>query len=414
MKNNLFAGVTGVLCAGGAVWYLNEEEKHKTLSNLKHSLKDVEWLQTTNLHCKDDCELVSNNPIRQSIATTELSVPNCKHPETQALLQFTNTNGDAVSSLSVQVRSKNKFYYEIDLLLSNRLLKDTTAYTAAFYDLYPKNRLRVLRSAAASANSWQQALHVIEVSNYWFPASNFTMYISYDFIVDDSDCNRTIFRDLQLDVESVPRLKTATNARRRLQPALSLGTQSPTFTTMQLNLPLRDGRLEIKSLRRPHAFLFLLQFQNENERPNELILLEPVPIAHSKESIQYFPLRIPTGVANANEFVFLQLQCLESGIVKPSWLEEKSFDLDKEFEKKGNTRIFSYSESSIDIKGCLVKRKSVWFLFSRCIGTQGELNEVAFLMNENLDKYVYLHLLHSVTVQITVIRDTLQVSVSVF
>jgi hypothetical protein len=237
------------------------------------------------------------------------------------------------------------------------------------------------------------------------------MYISYEFIVDASGrTSTTIFREVQIDVESIPLLK-ATNARRHLQPALSLTTQSHTLTTMQLKLPrvsaLRDGRLEIKSLRRSHVFLFIVQFQIENEKPSELILLEPITIV---ESIQYFPLRIPGA---KTQFVFLQLKCLESGIAAPSWLEDKSFDLDKDFEPytKKDTRLFSGSH----VKGCLVKRKSTWFLFS-CFQTDkhDESNEVAFSINENLDKYVYMHSLNSATAQITVMRDTLQVSVLVF
>jgi hypothetical protein len=296
-KWTAFAAIT---CLAGAAWYQNEESKHKTLLIEKHKRQKLEWLQSAN-----PLELDNTITTHFNAKEKNFTIPlhSLSDPISQKPLQFINSSTELISKLE----GKLLFYresIEIDLNLQDIWLQDATAYAVSYYDLYPGKRLQI---SSTSSNKWEQALHVIKVENYWFPASNFTLFLIYQIKL-------TTMGDVK--IRAIQLHTVAEKLTTRLVSTITIQNQKNLVTT-RFSLETTDNQLSIRVFRVSNTrFVALYEFQNN-------MLIQPIvqPLEYFFTGFYLYP------VDNIDKFLFIQVQFLETGVIDLK--EQVTISIDK-------------------------------------------------------------------------------------
>ena len=271
--------------AGGAAWYLVEEHKHSRLQKEHHANYD-ELKELINFNFPLSSSTTSNASFQQSLrsvhrCTIPTNIP-LSHPETQSELQFCRTDTNEFNGIEAvfKTRTQDNKSIEIELLLENVYLKETTAYTGRMYDLYQEKR-----TVASFSKDWAAALHIIHVSNYWYPEASFRVYLYYDFMWNEHD-EELQTRYVQLETEKMPvqnvqQLSNASKLRKRVfQPMVMVQPASARLVETMLVIPTTatltkaNGlKLAVKTLHTLHAdqtrYTVMYRLESEQQQKKE-------------------------------------------------------------------------------------------------------------------------------------------------
>jgi hypothetical protein len=352
-QSSFVRGTIGVLCVAGAVWFAKEESAHKELAKQKHDkAAKLRWLQSSFVHNQSEIIPVKrshDNEHKTPYSPTikfEIPMPNfyVYHPDSNVPMQFTKEDREVQMKLDATISflSSSKEEAIIELRLKKVFLKDISAYASAYYDLYPLTCLRVNLEAEKHENSsssssfsskhWIQAFHVVEVANYWFPASDFKIYLSYQFqLPEEVESQKVSTRFVQIAAEFKPstfeskETSTSIEKRKIIAPRVTVATtktainsSSSSMITTQLPLPhpFNEQFLTIRSFAQPNGQINAL-FQL---LPSELFLRHNL----RSNTPYFFGFHLVTTFER--HFLFVIVRFTETGIAQAKWIETLVFN----------------------------------------------------------------------------------------